>query len=194
MPFHDRARVAGLLLACFAIVVSACSSDGHPYDALSDAAESFVIPDSASWSSGELCPDGGACSGAITIEVIEHYDWLRVSGLAVNGAARDATVEVSLEVTETRSAVPLTGSVGETSMWGPDVDDVESVLQGGYDLWAGVDRESDYAVVFVAFDAEGRFAAVGHVAADFFTVPVARFAVDANARSGFEFLDPLMDA
>ena len=79
-------------------------------------------------------------------------------------------------------------------MWGPDVDEVESVLRGGYELLAGVDSKSDNAVVFVAFDAEGRIAAVGHVAADFFTVPVARFAVDANARSGFEFLDPLMDA
>lgn len=57
--------------------------DDDPYDALSSEASRYVIPDSDDWGSGELCPDGGACSGLITVEVIERYGWFRITHLAI---------------------------------------------------------------------------------------------------------------
>lgn len=170
------------------LVGSCGSSDDRPYGALSPEAVQYVIPDSQDWGSGKLCPDGGACSGAITVDTIERYDWFRITDLAVEGDGPGGrSVQVRLSVAD--------GGQVEVKAWGPDVDDVddvEDVLAGGYELWAGVDPENAYVAVFSAFDPDGRLAGVGHAAAAYFTVPVAELAAEANAASGFKFLDPLM--
>jgi hypothetical protein len=174
-------------------VVGGCGSDdGRPYDALSPEALRYVIPESDDWSSGRLCPDGGSCSGAITVEVIERYDWFRITDLAIAGdGPTDASVQVELSIAEARAS-GHTDADREVRAWGPDVDDVTEVRSNGFEVWAGVDPDLDYAVVFPAFDAQGRLAAVGTAAAGYFTVPVANLAAEANAASGFAFLDPLM--
>lgn len=77
-------------------------------------------------------------------------------------------------------------------VWGPDVDKVRAALSSGFKVWAGVDADLDYAVVFAAFDGQGRLAGIGNAAADYFTIPVAELAADADARSGMDFLRPLM--
>jgi hypothetical protein len=176
-------------------VVGSCGSDDDhdPYAALSPEALRYVIPDSDDWSSGRLCPDGGACSGPITIDVIDRYDWFHITDLAITSdGPSDASVQAELSIVEARAADHADARV-EVRAWGPDVDDVAEVLASGFEVWAGVDPDNDdYAVVFVAFDAEGRLAGVGTAAAEYFTVPVAGLAVEANAASGFAFLDPLM--
>lgn len=142
---------------------------------------------------GGLCPDGGSCSGPVTIEVIERYDWFRITDLAIAGdGPSDGSVQVGLSIAEARASGHADARV-VVRAWGPDVDDVAEVLSRGFEVWAGVDPENDhYAVVFSAFDAEGRLAGVGTAAAEYFTAPVANLAVEANAASGFAFLDPLM--
>lgn len=46
--------------------------------------------------------------------------------------------------------------------------------------------------MFVAFDTDGRLAGIGTGAAEYFTVPVAQLAAEAQAPSGFAYLDPIM--
>jgi hypothetical protein len=175
-------------------VVGGCrSDDDRPYGALSPEAFQHVIPESDDWGSGRLCPDGGACSGPITIDVIERYDWFRITDLAIEGdGPSGGSVQVRLSVGEARASGQVGEGQVEVRAWGPDVDDVEEVLLSRFEVWAGVDPENAYAVVFSAFDAEGRLAGVGDAAAEYLTIPVADLAAEANAASAFAFLDPLM--
>jgi hypothetical protein len=184
--------VAALVMAV-GVVGSCRSDDDHPYDALSPEAFRYVIPESDDWSSGRLCPDGGACSGPITVEEIERYDWFRITGLAIEGDGPSGrSVQVRLSFVEARASGHVADAQVEVRAWGPDIDDVEEVLSNGFEVWAGVDPDNAYAVVFSAFDAEARLAGIGHAAAQYFTVPVADLAAEANAAAGIAFLDPLM--
>ncbi len=169
-----------------------CSSEDDSYDALSASAMRYVIPDSGGWSSGELCPGGGACGGPITLDVIERYDWFRITAISLADDDSGASTAVELEIAEARSSKVVANGVLAVRVWGPDVDGVEEVLSDGFDVWVGVRPGNDYAAVFVAFDGKGRFAGIGNAAAGYFTVPVARLAAEADAPSGFAFLDPLM--
>jgi hypothetical protein len=193
-----RVTVAALVMAvavavAVGVVGSNRSDDDRPYDALSPEALRYVVPDSDDWGSGTLCPDGGSCSGAITVEVIERYDWFRITDLAVGGDGQTGgSVKVGLDVAEARASGDVAEAQPRVRAWGPDVDDVVEALANDLEVWAGVDRENAYAVVFVAFDGEGRLAGVGYAAAAYFTVPVASLAAGAHAPSGFAFLDPLM--
>lgn len=180
-------------VAAVALLACGCSSDGAPYEALSEEAMQYVIPESAGWSTGELCPGDADCSGPITPAVIEGYDWYRIGDLRVgSNESPSATVTATLGVEEARSATGAEVDDLRVQVWGPDIDNVIDVLDDGVEIWAGVDPEINYVVVFVAFDADGRLAGIGNAAAEYFTVPVAELAADAEARSGFAYLDPLM--
>jgi hypothetical protein len=137
-------------------VVGSCrSDDDHPYDVLSSEAFRYVIPESDDWGSGKLCPDGGSCSGSITVEVIERYDWFRITDLAIEGdGPTGGSVQVGLSVAEARASGHVADAQVEVRAWGPDVDDVEELLSSGFEVGAGVDPENAYAVVYSAFDAE----------------------------------------
>jgi len=185
LPTYFAALVVALSLA-------ACSSEDDPYDALSATEMQYVIPDSGDWSSGELCPGGGDCSGPITVDVIERYDWFRITAISLVDDDSGASTTVKLAIAEARSPKVVANGVLEVRVWGPDVDGVEEVLSGGFDVWVGVRPGNDYAAVFAAFDGKGRLAGIGNAAAGYFTVPVARLAAEADAPSGFAFLDPLM--
>lgn len=189
-----RIRTSALAVAyVLAALVGGCSSKDNPYAGLSDEASEFVIPGSDDWTSGELCPDGGDCSGPITPSVIETYDWYRISDLTVaQGASTEGSVITSLKVEEARSAADAVGQSLAVRAWGPDVDDVKDVLTEGFEIWAGVDPDSNYIAVFAAFDADGRVAGIGNAAGEYFTVPVAELAAEADAASGYAYLDPIM--
>lgn len=77
-------------------------------------------------------------------------------------------------------------------LWGPDAERVREVLADGFEIWAGVEGEEGRAVVFAAFDADGRVAGIGNAAAQYFTIPIAELAADAEAPTGFAYLDPIM--
>lgn len=169
-----------------------CGSENDPYDALSAKELQYVIPSSDDWTSGELCPGGGDCSGPITVDVIQRYNWFRITAISLVNDDAEAGSVAHLDVAEARASGVVANEALEVHVWGPDVDGVKEVLSSGFDVWAGVDRQNNYAVVFMAFDGKGRFAGIGNGAADYFTVPVARLAAEGTAPSGFAFLDPLM--
>jgi hypothetical protein len=185
--------VTALALACVLALMGGCSSEDNPYVALSDDASKFVIPGSEDWASGELCSDGGSCSGAITVSVIENYDWYRIIDLTVaQDDSTEGSVTASLSVGEARSAAGSEKKSVAVRAWGPDVDDVKAVLAEEFEVWVGVDSESDYVAVFSAFDTDGRVAGIGNAAAEYFTIAVAELAAEAQAPSAFAYLDPIM--
>ena len=188
-----RRLILLVVAAATSTVVSGCSSAGNPYAELSVGAAEYVIPESESWGSGELCPDDGDCGGSITVEEIERFDWYRIIGLDLpSGGSSDGTVTASLDIEEARAASDPGRSSVQVRVWGPDAGDVRGLIDDGFDVWAGVDPALDYAVVFIAFDARGRVAAIGNAAAEYFTIPVAELAAQADASSAFLYLDPLM--
>ena len=192
---RTRPAVILLVAALLAALLGGCGSDGSPYDALSAEAWQYVIPGSEDWTSGELCPDGGSCSGPITVSVIESYDWYRIADIAIPGdtSTTDGTVTASLSVVEARSGTDPGGETVQVRVWGPDVSDVRGVPVDGFEVWAGVDsRNDDYAAVFAAFDDDGRVAGIGNAAAEYFTISVAELAAEAEAQSAFLYLDPIM--
>ncbi len=65
-------------IAMATVLAGGCGSGDGPYDRLSDVQMRYVIPDSEDWGSGELCPDGGDCSGPITDDEIVRLDWYRI--------------------------------------------------------------------------------------------------------------------
>lgn len=83
MAARLRASIATLAVA--AAVLGGCGSDEDPYNSLSAEARRYVIPNSESLASGELCPDGGDCSGPISVGAIQDYEWVRVTGITVPG-------------------------------------------------------------------------------------------------------------
>lgn len=190
-------RRTAAVLATASIIASflgGCTSPDDPYDALTSEASAFVVPGSEDWTSGALCPDGGDCSGPITASVITYHDWHHITDLTIAGGDEptDGPVTARLTVSDTRAAAAPREQVVEIEVWGPDVDDVEGVLAAGFEVWVGVDPELDVADVFAAFDAGGRVAGIGNAAAEYFTIPVAQLAADAQAPSAFAYLDPLM--
>lgn len=88
---------------------------------------------------------------------------------------------------KSRSATNAERDTISVRVWGPDVDTVEGVLAEGLEIWAGVDAANRLTAVFVAFGDEGRLAGVGHAAAEYLTIPVARLAAEAKAPSGFAY-------
>jgi len=141
---RSRFVFASVVAAVLAALMGSCSSESNPYDALSIEASRYVIPDSENWTSGELCPDGGDCSGPITPSVIENYDWLRITDLAVApGESIKASLAATLSVEETRSVAGSGSGSVSVRVWGPDVDDVEEVLAEGFETWAGVGPENN---------------------------------------------------
>jgi hypothetical protein len=176
-----------------ALVIASCGSDYDPYADLSADASQFVIPDAKDWNADKRCPSGGDCPGVVTADSIERFDWFSITGLEVaTDLDQEKTVHAILVVSESRPASATTTGSLQVRVWGPVVDDVERALESGYEVWVGIPPESNYVSVFSAFDSGGRFAGVGRTAADYFTVPVARLAAEADAESGFAFLDPLM--
>lgn len=186
------ALTAGLALG---VLLSGCGSKNDPYDALTSETSSYVIPGSERWSSGELCLDGGSCSGAITVSEIERLHWYRLVDLAIATADPGddvGSVPASLTVDRNRGDSEPESESLDAQVWGPDVDEIEEVLGQDLDVWIGIDPETNDVRVTAAFDEDGRVAGVGHAAADYFTAPVARFAADAAAASAFSFLEPRM--
>jgi hypothetical protein len=175
-----------------ALVVAACGgTDRNPYAELSSRAARYVIPDSAGWSFGELCPDGGDCSGAVGVEVIKRYDWVRFDRIDVpRGQSSKRSIRITLRVVESLGKHPV--APARLKAWGPSVAEGEHVLALGHELWAASDPEDEYVMIFVAFDKRGRFAAVGHAAADYFTLPVAELAASSGSPSGRAYLKPLI--
>jgi hypothetical protein len=181
----------GRCLLLFALLIGACGNDRQPYEALPGRAAKYVIPGSDRWSFGELCPDGGDCSGAVDEQVIAGFEWLRFSAVNVvddhDGGER--TVDVTLSVL---GGGEVRAQRVKVRAWGPSMVEAQRVLGEGFQLWAGVDRGEEYVLVFVAVDERGRFAAVGHAAAEYFTIPAAVLAADAGAPSGEAYLTSLM--
>lgn len=183
------ARVAVMILA---LVSGGCgSSDRDPYADLSKAAAPYVIPGSGEWTFGELCSAGSDCSGPMGFDAIEQFQWVRFDEIEVQTKeSREKSVDVALSVVEADDV--SSRAPAPTRAWGPSVDEVQRVLAMGHELWAGSSPGEGYVAVFVAFDEQGRFAGVGHAAAEYFTIPVAELAVDAEAPTGEAYLRPLM--
>ena len=186
----DRVSRRHVVLTLVVVAAAACGAD--PYGDLTTDERRFVIPGSARWGPGEVCPGGGDCSGPIDATTIEAYDWFLVDAIDVVGdLPRDRSVPVALSVVEARSQRAVADGFAVVA-WGPTVHDVQRALADGLDVWVGTDPDGQYVRVFAVFDDRGRVAALGDGAAEHFAVPVARSASAAGAESAFEHVDPLM--
>lgn len=188
------------------LLVGACTADqaASPTDDLGAAARRYVIPGSGAWGDGDPCGEYESCAPPARPEEVAGAAWFRVEAIHVvedEGAGNPVVVDIVGQPVEppTVEASPGTGDSDTLSLqvWpGIEVDDVVTRMQSDHELWVQrCDASPDsvpWACAFVAFDDEGRFAGMGDGMADWFTVPMAQAAADAQAETGRAYLEQLI--
>lgn len=164
------------------------------YEGLGQLELSYVIPNSASWGTGDPCAEAD-CGGPITADELSASNWIAVAGVRiVEGPDHEGqAITVEMNTKSISTSQPSDPFVGRA--WGEDVRAASDALEEGHEVWASTQcpgLEPDYICHFIAFDEAGRFAGLGYGKALYLTTPLAQMATRSNATSGRSFVESLV--
>ena len=194
-------RIVGRFVAVvvLSLVAAACSfnfsSPYQAYSSLTDEELVLVVPDTADWAHGDVCPDGGDCSGSMTAAWLQQTGWAPVEKInSVEVLSRSSRVVVE------RAEVPsrFDASVDEIGfrLWGESHHEyLQDAIDRGLQVWVGFPHGqhngagSDGTVLL--FDDQGRVGAVGQSQAAFAAEPLVRLA-DQAGKTPWQLFEPLV--
>ena len=167
------------------LMMSGCSFNlSSPYQAYSDLEPSelaLVVPDTAGWAHGDVCPSGGSCSGSVTAEWIQESDWIPVDHLLSTEPSGTRRTLVTMSRGQADSRFDATTSEVEFLMWESEHHQyIVEALDRGLELWVGYLSGRDGQAVVLAFDDQGRVASIGSSSAQFVAEPLVRLSLAAN--------------
>ncbi|MEM9747082.1 MAG: hypothetical protein AAF945_10350 [Actinomycetota bacterium] len=173
-------------LAVTSVLAASGCGPGEPYDDLSAAELAYLMPDAASWSPGDPCGDGGDCSGAIPLDVLDDALWSDVVAVETLPRSVDTTgdnVRVRFTVVDQRGERSVVANVHES-----DPARFRAALSIHDVLLAEPRSDSWPRAVPIAIDQQGRVAPVGWWIGAVVGPTITQFAVATNAETAAEVI------